>query len=82
MGWDNVSVVLCLTGLQFQGTFELSLTVFTYWYIWLVVGIETEVTLPSHRGFYIVSSTPYCTLLKMGRYYNTTTCHYWDMSVK
>ncbi len=22
------------------------------------------------------------TLLKMGRYYNTTMCHYWDMSVK
>ncbi len=22
------------------------------------------------------------TLLKMGRYYNTTLCHYWDMSVK
>ncbi len=21
-------------------------------------------------------------LLKMGRYYNTTMCHYWDMSVK
>ncbi len=21
------------------------------------------------------------TLLKMGRYYNTTMCHYWDMSV-
>ncbi len=23
-----------------------------------------------------------CTLLKMGRYYSTTLCHYWDMSVK
>ncbi len=22
------------------------------------------------------------TLLKMGRYYNTTMCHYWDMLVK
>ncbi len=25
----------------------------------------------------------YCiSLLKMGRYYNTTMCHYWDMLVK
>ncbi len=23
-----------------------------------------------------------CTLLKMGRYYSTTMCHYWDVSVK
>ncbi len=23
-----------------------------------------------------------CTLLKMLRYYSTTVCHYWDMSVK
>ncbi len=24
----------------------------------------------------------FATLLKIGRYYNTTMCHYWDMSVK
>ncbi len=28
------------------------------------------------------SGVSFNTLLKMGRYYNTTMCHYWDMLVK
>ncbi len=31
---------------------------------------------------YPVSDNLLDTLLKMSRYYNTTMCHYWDMSVK
>ncbi len=30
----------------------------------------------------ILNSRVSVTLLKMGRYYNTTMCHYWDMLVK
>ncbi len=33
-----------------------------------------EVDIGTHIQIY--------TLLKMGRYYNTTMCHYWDMLVK
>ncbi len=35
--------------------------------------------LPSFAYSY-PASVP--TLLKMGRYYNATMCHYWDMSLK
>ncbi len=43
-----------------------------------VVVFGGEQSNDSHR----VEVVRFITLLKMGRYYNTTLCHYWDMSVK
>ncbi len=41
-------------------------------------GLMEEVgTSMTHIRHWLVKGT----LLKMGRYYNTTLCHYWDMSV-
>ncbi len=44
--------------------------------------------MPAHgpegrqEGLHCISKYLTSTLLIMGRYYNTTMCHYWDMSVK
>ncbi len=45
------------------------------------------ISLHSNQTFGLQPYTMMCAfyniaLLKMGRYYNTTMCHYWDVSVK
>ncbi len=42
----------------------------------------SKVTFTFHFDQILDAQVPPPTLLKMVRYYSTTMCHYWDMSVK
>ncbi len=49
----------------------------------LLLSNTTLILLPGdHDLIKETVSVANVTLLKMGRYYNTTMCHYWDMLVK
>ncbi len=41
-----------------------------------------QAEIPVQLAFNTQDGSAIGTLLKMGRYYSTTVCYYWDMSVK
>ncbi len=48
----------------------------------MAVLVTIHIALTSGLSLLTAHGIRVCTLLIMGRYYNKTMCHYWDMSVK